>query len=149
MFRRAGSAIAIVLCAVMLTACTPAIRGMVGVRLDSQGHIHGVLESCDEPVRSVSLYVVDSEGRHLETVEEWDVPAAEDTNEIAVSALQLTAFDDRNFELNAWAGDKRLQEVRFTLADIRLLDAGEVLFTDTETYDTIVGSEQVFRDAAC
>lgn len=141
--------VAIVAACATLTGCTPTVRGMVGVRLDGDGSIHGVFEACEESVFGATLMNGYVEGQKWQTIYDWDFEPGRDVDDINVFPLSTPA-DDQALELHAWAGDNRLEEVRFTIAEVRSLLPGEILFVSPDSYSAnVIGSQEQFELAAC
>ena len=142
-------ACAAILCVgLVLTGCTPAVRGLVGVTLSDSGAPIAIFAPCEGEVDAMLLYESNG-GRVGDEVARWDFKVDREQFKI-LPALAGTDRDTR-FELRAWSDqDKRLNYTWFRIADLEALEEGEVLFGDPTKHDvSLVGSEGEFLAAAC
>lgn len=151
-----------------LSGCTVPTVGLTGVGVNADGDIVGYLEVCDERIDGVTLYVDDESvpragrqdaGRWTATPPvtrsaSWSLrgPSPNWTAELPLA----DDVPDRPYAMYGWTFDNSSSttHVSFTLADVKRLKPGQVLFLGgyDERRDIDVqriGTPTEMRNAAC
>lgn len=145
-FRRAGALAACLVAALVLTGCSPAIRGIIGIQ--RTGESFTVIAATCEGITLGTAQLLDlsqvNDKSEYVTVREWSMQGADQgvrrTDEFAtaefLSFLGQGAFrlwgEDAAFIRNVVAGPE------FTRADLLTLTEGEVLTVDSKDFEEVV-----------
>lgn len=155
---RIGPACVLLVSCLLLTGCSPAIRGIVGIGLSEAGEPVALLAPCEGVVDAVRLYEMDAEGLLGDEAARWDFESGDAPDELdLLERVSPLSASDR-FELRAWADhpgwinseQKRLQPTWFDAADLARLGADEVLYGDPEDHNaSIIVDRDDFDSVAC
>lgn len=148
--------------AVGLAGCSPAIRGAIGLTVASDGLVQALLEPCEGLLTDATVYVAEGGGYVGDIAAEWSIAEDADASDNSPSgaSLGLPTLDERQaYEIRAWADhpqefwastrQKRLNELEFSVAELRELPLGTVRWSSPTTSDVLDGTEDEFRKDAC
>jgi hypothetical protein len=148
-------------CLLLLTACTPATRGLVGLTLDADGHPIAVFAPCEGQLAGIRFEddPVRDDGDPGDQISRWKLDPADDITEFDVFAESgVDPSDPRTLVINAWAqhggwpsGEtKNLWWIEFEAADLEGLETGSVMFMDISgDFELVTESRSAFESTAC
>lgn len=142
----------------VLTGCSPAIRGLVGITVSDAGTPVALLAPCEGTVAGIKLYEIDPESSNRGDIKRWDFEAGSAPAEFDFLGSVPQIDPVARFELVAWAWHpswpnpvlKNLDGVWFDFADLDRLDPGQVLYRDPDSFkDSITSDRAEFETTAC
>jgi hypothetical protein len=147
----------------LVTACTPAVKGMAGVALDGHGSPVAVLEGCGGTVSTVRLRYSDVNRSSEPDVGEWRFSGGEGNKSLNLAQPGVSWRASRPFsalsegvsyQLLGWIGAGSdavtLTPVDFTLKELRALGPGKLLIYANQpgVARTIITTSE-FAQVAC